>query len=33
MADNAESLGVDLAKKLLEQGAGDILKNVYGDNW
>ena len=32
-ADNAELLGIDLAKKLLKQGAGDILKKVYGDNW
>jgi hydroxymethylbilane synthase len=27
-----ESLGVALAKQLLEQGAGDILKNVYGES-
>jgi len=33
MADDAELLGIDLAKKLLKQGAGDILKKVYGDNW
>jgi hypothetical protein len=32
-ADSAELLGIDLAKKLLKQGAGDILKKVYGDNW
>ena len=30
---DAEILGVDLAEKLLNQGAGDILKKVYGDNW
>jgi|TARA_B110000503_G_scaffold124205_1_gene190545 hydroxymethylbilane synthase len=33
MAKDAEALGIDLAKKLLAQGAGDILKKVYGDNW
>ncbi|MEH6617835.1 MAG: hydroxymethylbilane synthase [Porticoccus sp.] len=27
-----ESLGVALAKQLLEQGAGEILKNVYGES-
>ena len=29
---NPEALGVDLAKKLLEQGAGEILRDVYGDS-
>ncbi len=33
LAKDAEILGVDLAEKLLNQGAGDILKKVYGDNW
>ena len=33
MANDSELLGIDLAKKLLKQGAGDILKKVYGDNW
>lgn len=33
IAKDAEALGVDLAKKLLAQGAEDILKKVYGDNW
>lgn len=27
-----EALGVELAKKLLEQGAGEILRDVYGDS-
>jgi len=30
-AADAEKLGVTLAERLLEQGAGDILKKVYGD--
>jgi hydroxymethylbilane synthase len=29
---NPEALGVELAKKLLEQGAGEILKDVYGES-
>lgn len=29
---NPEALGVELAKKLLEQGAGEILRDVYGDS-
>ena len=31
-AVDAELLGVELAKKLLAQGAGDILDKVYGDS-
>jgi len=30
-AVDAEELGITLAKSLLQQGAGDILKQVYGD--
>ena len=30
-ATEAEKLGVTLAERLLEQGAGDILKKIYGD--
>lgn len=30
--NNPEALGIELANKLLEQGAGDILKEVYGDS-
>lgn len=28
---DAEQLGIELAKRLLDQGAGEILKRVYGD--
>jgi len=30
--NNPEALGIELANKLLEQGAGDILKEVYGNS-
>jgi hydroxymethylbilane synthase len=30
-ATDAEKLGVTLAERFLEQGAGDILNKVYGD--
>lgn len=30
--DNPEALGIAVAESLLEQGAGDILRAVYGDN-
>jgi len=28
-AENAEKLGVQLAQRLLEQGAGELLKALY----
>ena len=31
-ASDAEKLGVELAEKLLQQGAGEILKKVYGSS-
>jgi hydroxymethylbilane synthase len=30
-AVDAETLGIALAEKLLDQGAGEILKKVYGE--
>jgi hydroxymethylbilane synthase len=32
-SDAAQHMGIRLADRLLEQGAGDILRGVLGDNW